>query len=50
VGYIKTGRPKLRQERQKSRFRPPLRSLNDFTSLPTVSPWAMAGRCSAAKN
>jgi type II secretory pathway pseudopilin PulG len=50
VGYIKTGRPKLRQERQKSRFRPPRRGLNGFTSLPTVSPWAMAGRCSAAKN
>ena len=30
VGYLKTGRPKLRQERQKRRFRPPLRGLNYF--------------------
>jgi hypothetical protein len=35
VGSLKTGRPKLRQERQKkSSFRPPLRGLNGFTSLP----------------
>jgi hypothetical protein len=50
VGFLKSGRPKLRQERQKSSFRPPLRGLNGFTSLPTVSPWAISARCSAAKN